>query len=126
MNETRIAVVKHAFQFLDDQKAGKISFDKLTKIYNSAAHPRVRTREKKAETIFNDLINCLGPLSVNGFVFERAFIAYYSDINGCLASEKDDYFVDMVLKTWGLNTDKAFVSAARVAEIEDIIFEKIR
>lgn len=48
------------------------------------------------------------------------------DINACLPAEKDDYFVDLVLRTWGLNSDKAFVSASRLSEIENIIFEKIR
>ena len=47
-------------------------------------------------------------------------------MNACLPAEKDDYFVDMVLKTWGLNADKIFVSPQRIQEIEDIIFEKIR
>ena len=32
----------------------------------------------------------------------------------------------MVLKTWGLNTDKDFVAPQRITEMEDIIFEKIR
>jgi hypothetical protein len=32
----------------------------------------------------------------------------------------------MVLKTWGLNTDKEYVSSQRVVEMEEIIFEKIR
>lgn len=48
------------------------------------------------------------------------------DINACLPAEKDDYFVDLVLRTWGLNSDKAFVSSSRLSEIESTIFEKIR
>ena len=63
---------------------------------------------------------------VGDAISEQAFIEYYADINACLPAEKDEYFVDLVLKTWGLNTDKIYVSAARVAELEDIIFEKIR
>lgn len=61
-----------------------------------------------------------------GYVSEQAFLEYYADINATLPAEKDDYFVDLVLKTWGLNTDKVFVSPARITEIEDIIFEKVR
>lgn len=37
-----------------------------------------------------------------GNISEQQFIEYYADINACLPAEKDDYFVDMVLKTWGL------------------------
>lgn len=32
----------------------------------------------------------------------------------------------MVLKTWGLNTEKAYVAPQRLIEMEDIIFEKVR
>lgn len=51
---------------------------------------------------------------------------YYADINVCLPAEKDDYFVDLVLKTWNLNTEKVYVSSQKLVEMEDIIFEKIR
>lgn len=63
---------------------------------------------------------------MGGFVSESSFLEYYADINACLPAEKDDYFVDLVLKTWGLNTDKAFVAPQRLQELEDIIFEKVR
>jgi hypothetical protein len=43
-------------------------------------------------------------------VTSEAFIAYYADINSVLSAEKDDYFVDLVIKTWGLGSDPAFVS----------------
>ena len=43
-----------------------------------------------------------------------------------MPAEKDDYFVDMVLKTWGISNDKAIISAKRISELEDMIFEKIR
>lgn len=41
--------------------------------------------------------------SHGGVVSEEDFIQYYADVNACLPAEKDDYFVDMVLKTWNLN-----------------------
>lgn len=43
-----------------------------------------------------------------------------------MPAEKDDYFVDLVLRTWGISNDKAMVSAKRIQELEDIIFEKVR
>jgi hypothetical protein len=84
------------------------------------------TREKNAEKVYNEFENCIGARSQGGQVSENAFLEYYADINACLPAEKDDYFVDLVLKTWGLNTDKAFVSPQRLQEIENIIFEKVR
>lgn len=59
-------------------------------------------------------------------ICEQGFINHYADINACLPAEKDDYFVDLLLKTWGLSSDKVNVPAKRVEELEKIIFEKIR
>lgn len=68
----------------------------------------------------------MGSRISGGFISENAFLEYYSDVNACLPPEKDDYFVDLVLKTWGLSADKVLVTPARLTEIEDIIFEKVR
>ena len=54
MNEKRLAVVKHAWQILDDANIKRVAFSKLEQKYQAIAHPRVRTREKKAETIQNE------------------------------------------------------------------------
>jgi Ca2+-binding EF-hand superfamily protein len=43
-----------------------------------------------------------------------------------MPAEKENYFVDMVLKVWGINSDKAAVNPQRLAQLEDIIFEKVR
>ena len=68
----------------------------------------------------------MGRHQKGGFVSEQAFIEYYADVNATLPAEKDDYFVDTVLKTWGLSASKVYVAPARVDEIESIVFEKIR
>ena len=47
-------------------------------------------------------------------------------MNACLPAEKDDYFVDMVLGTWGLASQATFVNPKRLAELEGIVFEKVR
>jgi len=60
MNEKRMAVVKHAFQVLDQTGNKKLDFQKLCQRYNAEAHPRVRTREKRAETVMNDFVELMG------------------------------------------------------------------
>lgn len=126
MNEKRLAVVKHAWSFLDKQGARRVQLGQLLQSYQSQAHPRVLTREKKQETIYNDFESYIGVRAQGGFITEAAFIEYYADINATLPAEKDDYFVDLVLKTWGLQSDKAQVSPQRVEELENILFEKVR
>lgn len=43
-----------------------------------------------------------------------------------MPNEKENYFIDCVIKTWGLSSDKTAVSNARRCECIDIIFEKVR
>jgi hypothetical protein len=48
-------------------------------------------------------------------------------VNATLPAEKDDYFVDMVFKTWGLSSiTKGASTPERLAELESVIYEKIR
>ena len=69
----------------------------------------------------------MGKRQQGGFVTEEGFIQYYADVNATLPAEKDDYFVELVLKTWDLTSSKkTSVTAERLTELEDIVFEKIR
>lgn len=68
----------------------------------------------------------MGANAVAGNVNEDGFMAFYSDANAVLPREKENYFIDMVLKTWGINANVANVPGPRLAELEDVIFEKIR
>mmetsp|Transcript_29363 Transcript_29363/g.39699 ORF Transcript_29363/g.39699 Transcript_29363/m.39699 type:complete len:426 (+) Transcript_29363:331-1608(+) len=125
MSEQRLAIVKHAFSKLSNG-ASMISFEDLVQKYNAPAHPRVHAREKKAETVFQNFVEGMGSKGENGMISEGAFVDYYADLNCVLPQEKESYFIDVVLKTWGLNANVANVPASRLAELEDIIFEKIR
>jgi Ca2+-binding EF-hand superfamily protein len=68
----------------------------------------------------------MGARTQGGYIHEGSFIEYYADINACTPAEKDDYFVDLVLKTWGISTQLASVSAQRIHDLEEIVFEKVR
>lgn len=48
------------------------------------------------------------------------------DLNCVLPWEKDPYFCQTVCNSWGLTADKTAVSAQRLAELESVLFEKIR
>lgn len=68
----------------------------------------------------------MGSYSSDGVISCEGFLAYYQGCNAVLPAERESYFVDMVLKTWGVNSNVACVPKARLAELEDIIFEKVR
>jgi len=53
ISNTRLAIVKRAYNHLA-QGANQISFETLINSYRAEDHPRVTSREKKAETVFTD------------------------------------------------------------------------
>lgn len=124
-NEKRISVVKYAFQMLDSEGAGQLSVSELVSRYNAAAHPRVKLREKKTESIADEFRDGLEYRAEGDCVTEDVFLNYYSDVNACLPAEKDEYFIDTVLETWGMSED-TYISPQRVDELEDILYEKVR
>lgn len=124
-NEKRISVVKYAFQMLDSESSGQLSLSNLITRYNAAAHPRVKLREKKAENIAEEFSTGLGYRATGDAVTEDAFLNYYADVNACLPAEKDEYFIDTVLETWGLSED-SYISPQRIEELIDILYEKVR
>jgi|LauGreDrversion4_2_1035121.scaffolds.fasta_scaffold4196600_1 hypothetical protein len=42
---------------------------------------------------------------------------YYADVNAVLPIEKEDYFVNLVINTWGLTTGREYVSEERIKEL---------
>ena len=127
MSNNRLAVCKAAFKKLSGGQAS-VSFETLVANYNAPAHPRVTSREKKAETVMNDFVTLMGEQVQDGAVSEAGFLGYYAAANAVLPAERENYFIDMVIKTWGLEVSASGASVAgpRLAEIEDSIFEKIR
>lgn len=74
----------------------------------------------------NDFVQIMSEKCQNGSVSEEAFIGYYADCNAVTPVDKENYFIQVILKTWGLEGTAVTVNAARLAQVEDTIFEKIR
>lgn len=51
---------------------------------------------------------------------------FYADVNATLPTEKEEYFVDLVLSTWGITSGSDYVSPERLDELEKTLYEKIR
>lgn len=125
MSESRLAIVKRAWAHVSNG-AASVSLDSLCKAYNANAHPRVVARERLAQNVADDFHKHMGEKAVDGQVSEEKFVDYYTQLNMVLPAEREAYFCDIVVKTWGLNANIANVHSTRIAQIEDIIFEKIR
>lgn len=61
---------------------------------------------------------------------EQLWVEFWMDMNACLPAEKDDYFIDLVQSSFGMCAHtggaEAFVTEARVTEMENIVYEKVR
>lgn len=122
-NEKRLAAVKYAYSVVSSQ--GDMSVEWLESHFNAASHPRVRTRDKTADRVFVEFSNGLRSRAGTGVVSEDTWVEYYADVNACLPAEKDEYFIDIVLSSWGISQE-SFITPQRLEELENIIFEKIR
>ncbi len=74
----------------------------------------------------NDFVQLMGEKVQGGNISEEAFISFYADVNAVTPVDKENYFILTILKTWGLEGTAVTVSAQRLAEIEDIVFDKAR
>ena len=113
MTNERLAIVKRAWQTLSGG-AQQVPFEELVAKYNAPAHPRVTSREKKAETVMQDFVTLMGEKAPGGTVSEEGFISYYADCNAVLPSDRESYFIEIILKTWGIQGGAEAVSANRV------------
>lgn len=125
MSTDRIAIVKKAWQKLSNG-APAIPVETLFANYNAPAHPRVTSREKKAETVMSDFSMLMAEKCCDMQITEEGFMSYYADTNAVTPVDKDNYFIQILLKTWNMEGTRVTINAARLAELEDIIFEKIR
>lgn len=106
-NEKWLAAVKYAYSVVSSQ--GDMTVEWLEAHFNAAKHPRVWTWDKTTDQVFMEFSNGLRARVGTGVVSEDAWVEYYADVNACLPAEKDEYFADIVLSSWGISQD-AFIT----------------
>lgn len=47
-------------------------------------------------------------------------------MNATMPNDKEEYFIDVILLTWGITSGADYVSPERLADLEIILYEKIR
>lgn len=106
--------------------ADSVAIGDLHAKFRAAAHPRATSREKTAGQVEQEFCAGIESYVKDGQVDCEGFCNFYLDFNCVLPWEKDTYFSQAVTESWGLCADKSAVPAARLAELESVIFEKIR
>lgn len=127
-SDRRAEVIRRAWSYLTGGSDNAvIDLEQLKAKYIPSNHLRVKTKEKTEEEVFDDFWNTIVKKSDDGqTINSQQFTKYYADVNAVLPSEKEDYFINLVINTWGLTTGDEYVSPERIQEIQNIFFEKIR
>lgn len=74
----------------------------------------------------NDFKTAMGDHCKGGMVFFQDFTDYNSELSAVLPAEREAYFIDLILKTWGISPKSVQVAGDTSATLETILFEKIR
>lgn len=74
----------------------------------------------------NDFKTAMGDHCKGGMVFLQDFTDYNSELSAVLPAEREAYFIDLILKTWGISPKSVQVAGDTSATLETILFEKIR
>jgi len=99
----------------------------LFQTYKAEAHPRVTAMQKSGQQVRLEFQNAIAKKSSDGtHITEAEFLAYYIDVNATLPPEKEQYFSDVIIGTWGITSAPDYVSPNRLIQLEQIIYEKMR
>ena len=113
MNLFRTRIVEKAFEKLDKEKKGKISFDTIINSYDPYKHPQVLNGQRNAEEVLGRFIdifeyhfNLLNQDKTDEDVTKEEFMEFYNYIS---ASFFDDYeFENITTRVWGLSANENF------------------
>lgn len=110
INEERISRLKQVFYVLDKTSSGYITLDALKDNFLYKKHPDVLKGKRSSEEIYAEFLdeieyyfnlakkNC--EINTNKISFE-VFLDFYRGISFCF--EKDDNFIDILCRVWGIN-----------------------
>ena len=113
MNLFRSRIVEKAFEKLDKEKKGKISFDTIINSYDPYKHPQVLNGQRNAEEVLGRFIdifeyhfNLLNQDKTDEEVTKDEFMEFYNYISACFF---DDYeFENITTRVWGLSANENF------------------
>ena len=113
MNLFRSRIVEKAFEKLDKEKKGKISFDTIINSYDPYKHPQVLNGQRNAEEVLGRFIdifeyhfNLLNQDKTDEEVTKEEFMDFYNYISACFFDDYD--FENVTSRVWGLNANENF------------------
>ena len=108
MSQTRLDLVSKAFDILDKNKNGTISFHEIKEKYDTSRHPDVQSGKKTADEALMEFIetfeihhNTYSGSRPDGNITKEEFVEYYNNIS--CSVDNDSYFQLMMNNAWNLD-----------------------
>lgn len=77
--------------------------------------------------MYDDFKKAISKKSSDGVnITRQEYHEYYLDVNAVIPKEKEDFYVDLIIYTWGITAGDDYVSPERIKELEAIFHEKVR
>lgn len=110
IKEERVSRLKQVFYVLDKNSMGYINLDNLKDNFLYKKHPDVLKGNRSADEIFAEFLDEIeyyfnlskknSEVNTNKITFE-IFLDFYKGISFCF--EKDEIFIDVLCRVWGIN-----------------------
>jgi len=103
LSDLRRALVEEVFRQLDSSGDGTISLAELKERYDTANHPKVKSKEKTRSQVLRDFALQFAPRK-DELITREDFINYYTNISAAI--KNDDDFEDMIYSEWDLEGEE--------------------
>jgi calcyphosin len=103
LNERKRNIVLRAFDKIDTQGNGFVTFDDMGNAFDVSKNSDFASGYRSREDIVNEFLASFGAVE-GGKVCRDTFVNYYTDV--CLSCPSEDYFVRMISAEWGVCEDE--------------------
>jgi len=101
MNQTRVAVVRKAYDKLDVNKDGSVKLDDIAQLFDCSQHPDVVSGKKHEQDLYMEFMSLWDTQVRDGIISWDEFLAYYQDISCSIDSDED--FEKVMNEAWKLS-----------------------
>ncbi len=101
MNEQRIALIRKAYQKLDENSDGTVKLDDIAKLYDVSKHPDVIQGKKQPKDVYLEFMRMWDTQVADGVITFEEFLDYFRDISASI--DRDDYFALMMKNSWKID-----------------------
>lgn len=98
LNETRLALIRKAYDKLDVNGDGTVTLDDVAKLYDVSQHPDVISGKLSPMEAYRQFMSLWDTQVADGIVTFDEFCDYFRDVSASIDS--DEYFRVMMINAW--------------------------